>query len=221
MKAIAYFRVSTVGQAVDGVSLEMQRAKVLAWASLHDAQLVGEYADEGLSGKRANRPGLVSALSHAKREKAALVVYSLSRLSRSTVDTLQLAGDLERAGCDLVSLSEKLDTSTPAGRVVFRVLAALSEFEREQLAERTKGAILHLKAKGQRYGSIPHGFRDEGGQLVRDERESRIVELVQSLRARGLSLRKISDELTARGAFNREGRPFNHNSIASMLRLAA
>lgn len=221
MKAIAYFRVSTVGQAVDGVSLEMQRAKVLAWASLHDAQLVGEYADEGLSGKRANRPGLVSALSHAKREKAALVVYSLSRLSRSTVDTLQLAGDLERAGCDLVSLSEKLDTSTPAGRVVFRVLAALSEFEREQLAERTRGAILHLKAKGQRYGSIPHGFRDEGGQLVRDEREARIVELVQSLRARGLSLRKISDELTARGAFNREGRPFNHNSIASMLRLAA
>ena len=221
MKAIAYFRVSTVGQAVDGVSLEMQRAKVRAWASLHDAEIVAEYADEGLSGKRADRPGLVSALSHAKREKAALVVYSLSRLSRSTLDTLQLTTDLERAGCDLVSLSEKLDTSTPAGRVVFRVLAALSEFEREQLAERTRGAILHLKAKGQRYGSIPHGFRDEGGQLVRDERESRIVELVQSLRARGLSLRKISDELTARGAFNREGRPFNHNSIASRLRLAA
>lgn len=221
MKAVAYMRVSTIGQAVDGVSLEMQRAKVRAWADLHDAQLVAEYADEGLSGKRADRPGLMAALSHAKREKAALVVYSLSRLSRSTLDTLQLTTDLEKSGCDLVSLSEKLDTSTPAGRVVFRVLAALSEFEREQLAERTKGAILHLKAKGQRYGSIPHGFRDEGGQLVRDERESRIVELVQSLRARGLSLRKISDELTARGAFNREGRPFNHNSIASMLRLAA
>ena len=221
MKAIAYFRVSTVGQAVDGVSLEMQRAKVRAWASLHDAEIVAEYADEGLSGKRADRPGLVSALSHAKREKAALVVYSLSRLSRSTLDTLQLTTDLEKSGCDLVSLSEKLDTSTPAGRVVFRVLAALSEFEREQLAERTRGAILHLKAKGQRYGSVPHGLRDEGGQLVRDEREARIVELVQSLRARGLSLRKISDELTKRGAFNREGRPFNHNSINSMLRLAA
>ena len=221
MKAIAYFRVSTVGQAVDGVSLEMQRAKVRAWASLHDAEIVAEYADEGLSGKRADRPGLVSALSHAKRVKAALVVYSLSRLSRSTLDTLQLTTDLEKSGCDLVSLSEKLDTSTPAGRVVFRVLAALSEFEREQLAERTKGAILHLKAKGQRYGSVPHGLRDEGGQLVRDEREGQIVELVQSLRARGLSLRKISDELTKRGAFNREGRPFNHNSINSMLRLAA
>ena len=221
MRAVSYIRVSTVGQAVDGVSLEMQRAKVRAWASLHDAEIVAEYADEGLSGKRADRPGLVSALSHAKREKAALVVYSLSRLSRSTLDTLQLTADLERAGCDLVSLSEKLDTSTPAGRVVFRVLAVLGEFEREQVAERTRGAILHLKAKGQRYGSIPHGFRDEGGQLVRDERESRIVELVQSLRARGLSLRKISDELTRRGAFNREGRPFNHNSINSMLRLAA
>jgi DNA invertase Pin-like site-specific DNA recombinase len=221
MKAVAYFRVSTLGQAVDGVSLEMQRAKVRAWAALNDAEIVAEYADEGLSGKRADRPGLVSAVSAAKREKAALVVYSLSRLSRSTLDTLQLTGDLERAGCDLVSLSEKLDTSTPAGRVVFRVLAALSEFEREQLGERTRAAILHLKAKRQRYGSIPHGFRDEGGQLVNDEREQEVVRQVKSLRARGLSLRKISDELTARGAFNRAGRPFNHNSIGSILRLAA
>lgn len=221
MKAVSYTRVSTGEQAQDGVSLELQRVKVRAWASLNDAVLVAEYADEGLSGKRADRPGLMAAIAHAKREKAALVVYSLSRLSRSTLDTLQLTADLERAGCDLVSLSEKLDTSTPAGRVVFRVLAVLGEFEREQIAERTRGAILHLKAKGQRYGSIPHGFRDEGGQLVKDAREGEVVRLVQSLRARGLSLRKISDELAARGAFNRQGRPFNHNSINSMLRLAA
>ena len=221
MRAVSYIRVSTGEQAQDGVSLELQRAKIRAWASLNDAALVGEYADEGLSGKRADRPGLMAAIAAAKREKAALVVYSLSRLSRSTLDTLQLTADLERAGCDLVSLSEKLDTSTPAGRVVFRVLAVLGEFEREQIAERTRGAILHLKAKGQRYGSIPHGFRDEGGRLVVDSVERETVRLVQSLRARGLSLRKISDELAKRGAFNREGRPFNHNSINSILRLAA
>ena len=221
MRAVSYIRVSTGEQAQDGVSLEMQRAKVRAWASLNDAQLVAEYADEGLSGKRADRPGLMAAIAHAKREGAALVVYSLSRLSRSTLDTLQLTADLERAGCDLVSLSEKLDTSTPAGRVVFRVLAVLGEFEREQVAERTRGAILHLKAKGQRYGAVPHGFRDDGGQLVKDEREGEVVRLVQSLRARGLSLRKISDELAARGAFNRQGRPFHPESLASMLRLAA
>ena len=221
MRAVSYIRVSTGEQAQDGVSLELQRAKVRAWASLNDAQLVAEYADEGLSGKRADRPGLMAAIAHAKREGAALVVYSLSRLSRSTLDTLQLTADLERAGCDLVSLSEKLDTSTPAGRVVFRVLAVLGEFEREQVAERTRGAILHLKAKGQRYGAVPHGFRDDGGQLVKDEREGEVVRLVQSLRARGLSLRKISDELAARGAFNRQGRPFHPESLASMLRLAA
>lgn len=221
MRAVSYIRVSTVGQAVDGVSLEMQRAKIRAWADFHEAELVAEYADEGLSGKRADRPGLVAAVARAKREKAALVVYSLSRLSRSTLDTLQLTADLEKSGCDLVSLSEKLDTSTPAGRVVFRVLAVLGEFEREQVAERTRGAILHLKAKGQRYGSIPHGLQDEGGQLVRNEREQEIVRLVQSLRGRGLSLRTISGELVKRGAFNREGRAFNPKSVASILRLAA
>ena len=217
MRAVSYIRVSTVGQADEGVSLEMQRAKIRAWASLNDAEIVAEYADEGLSGKRADRPGRVAAIMAAKRERAALVVYSLSRLSRSTLDTLQLTADLEKAGCDLVSLSEKLDTSTPAGRVVFRVLAVLGEFEREQIAERTRGAILHLKAKGQRYGSIPHGLQDEGGQLVRNEREQEVVRLVKSLRARGLSLRAISGELAKRGAFNRAGRPFNHNSINSIL----
>lgn len=220
MKAVAYVRVSTVEQASEGVSLEMQRQKVRAWADLNDAVLVGEYADEGLSGKRADRPGLQAALAHAKREKAALVVYSLSRFSRSTVDTLQLVEQLARVGCEFVSLSEKLDTSTPAGRVVLRVLAALGEFEREQIAERTRGAILHLKAQGKLYGSVPHGFRAVDGQLVQDQGEAEVVRLAKALRDRGMTLRAISQELANRGAFNRAGRPFNPNSVASLLRAA-
>ena len=221
MKAIAYVRVSTVGQAQEGVSLEMQRQKVRAWAELNDAQIAGEYADEGLSGKRADRPGLQAAVAHAKREKAALVVYSLSRFSRSTVDTLRLVEDLAKAGCEFVSLTEKLDTSTPAGRVVLRVLAALGEFEREQIAARTQAAILHLKAQGKRYSaSIPHGFRNNGGQLVRDEREVEIINLANALRSQGFSLRAISAELAQRGVFNREGRAFNPNSVRSLLKAA-
>lgn len=221
MKAVAYIRVSTVGQAEEGVSLEMQRSKVRAWADLNDAVLVGEYADEGLSGKRADRPGLQAALAHAKREKAAVVVYSLSRFSRSTIDTLRLVEELSRSGCEFVSLTEKLDTSTPAGRVVLRVLAALGEFEREMIADRTRGAILHLKSQGKRYGSVPHGYRDEGGQIVRDEGEAEVARLAKSLRDHGMSLRAISQELANRGAFNRCGKPFNHNSVASLLRAAA
>jgi len=200
----------------------MQRQKVRAWAELNDAQVIGEYADEGLSGKRADRPGLQAALAHAKREKAALVVYSLSRFSRSTVDTLRLVEELAKAGCEFVSLTEKLDTSTPAGRVVLRVLAALGEFEREQIAARTQAAILHLKAQGKRYSaSIPHGFRLDGQQLIRDEGEAQTVMLARTLKAEGKTLRGISRELAARGLFNRIGKPYNHNSVSALLRATA
>lgn len=217
MKAIGYIRVSTTGQADEGVSLDMQAAKIRAWAELHDAELVELVADEGLSAKNTNRPGLSRALELAKRHKAALVVYSLSRLSRSTRDTLELVATLEACGCELVSLSEKIDTSSAGGRMVFRMLAALAEFERELLAERTKAAMQHMKAEGLCVGSVPHGFRRDGDRLVRDEREAGIVAVVRELRATGLTLREIAAELSERGAFNRRGAAFNPESIRAML----
>lgn len=220
MRAVGYVRVSTEGQVAEGVSLELQRAKIAAWAALHDAQLVAVFADEGVSGARADRPGLQQAIATARRERAALVVYSLSRLSRSTLDTLRLAGDLERAGCDLVSLQEQIDTTSPAGRVIFRVLAALSEFERDQLAERTRQAMQHMKMQGRIVGAIPHGYQRDGERVVPQEQEQRIVALVRELRGQGLSLRAIGGELTARGAFNRAGRRFHPESVRAMLRAA-
>jgi len=220
MQAIGYIRVSTEEQATEGVSLEMQRAKIEAWSDLTDAELVAIYADEGLSGKNTKRDGLQQALEAAKAHQAALVVYSLSRLSRSTIHTLTIAEELQACGCELVSLQEKIDTTTPAGRVVFRVLAALAEFEREQLAERTRHGMAHKKAQGFRVGSIPHGYQLEGDRLVPNEKEQERIALVAELRSHGLSLRKISAELESRGVFNRHDRPYNAKSIASMLMAA-
>lgn len=77
-KATGYIRVSTQGQADDGVSIEMQEAKLRQWAALNDAELVAVYVDEGLSGKNTARPGLQRALAEVKAHKGALVVYSLS-----------------------------------------------------------------------------------------------------------------------------------------------
>lgn len=221
MKAVGYIRVSTQGQVDDGVSLAMQRAKLDAWASLHDATFIAVYTDEGVSGKNTTaRPGLLQALATAKRERAALVVYSLSRLSRSTLDTLRIAGELERAGSDLVVIAEQVDTSSPAGRVIFRVLAALAEFEREQLGERTRQAMQHMKAQGRVVGAIPHGYQRDGENIIPKETEQRILRAVTELRNKGMSLRAIADELTARGAFNRGGRPFHPQSVRAMLQAA-
>lgn len=220
MKAIGYVRVSTATQADEGVSLSMQADKIRAWASLNDAELVEVFTDEGLSAKSADRPALQAALVTAKREKAALVVYSLSRFSRSTRDTLELVRELEKAGCELVSLTERIDTSSAGGRMVFRMMAALAEFEREQLAERTKAAMQHLRAQGRCVGAVPHGFRRKGADLVADAREQEMIGLVHQLRATGLTLRQIADELARRRVFNRQGRKFNPKSVAAILAAA-
>lgn len=219
MKATGYIRVSTQGQVDDGVSVEMQEAKIKQWAALNDAELVGIQVDEGLSGKNTARPGLQAALAEAKAHKGALVVYSLSRLSRSTRDTLELADRLEKSGADLVVLQEKVDTTTPSGRMVFRMLAAMNEFEREQLAERTSQAMQHMKAQGRRVGSVPHGYKvaKDGKHLVAEKKEQEVLRQVKELRAQGWTLQAISAELAKRGTFNRAGRPFNAKSIRSMV----
>lgn len=222
MKAVGYIRVSTQMQAQEGVSMDMQKSKIEQWAALNDAELLGVFADNGISGKTAEREGLQAALALAKRSRAALVVYSLSRLSRSTKDTLTIAEALEKGGCDLVVLNEKIDTTTPSGRMVFRMLAAMNEFEREQIGQRFKEVLAHKRQKGERFsGRAPMGYSFDGDRLVPVESEQQILGMVAELRKAGMSLRAISAALAQRGAFNRKGQPFAANVVRSMLKQAA
>ena len=103
--AIGYVRVSTRAQASDGVSLDAQRLAIESECERRGLRLVATHADEGVSGRKASRPGLAQAIADAKRLKASLVVYSLSRFARSAKDALALISDLDRAGCAFVSTS--------------------------------------------------------------------------------------------------------------------
>jgi site-specific DNA recombinase len=143
-----YVRVSTSEQAENGASLDAQRDLIVTWCKLNGAELVHIYADEGVSGTkpRAQRPGLTQALEHACRLGFPLVVYSLSRLARNTRETLEIGECLGECGADLVSLSEKIDTTSAAGKMVFRMMAVLAEVERDQVSERTKMALSYRKS---------------------------------------------------------------------------
>lgn len=205
MKAVGYVRVSTQGQAEDGVSLDAQEAKVRAWAELNGAEPV-IFRDEGISGKRSdNRPGLTAALDAVGRGDA-LVVYSLSRLSRSTKDTLSISEALAKREADLVSLSEKIDTTTAAGKMVFRMLAVLSEFERDQVSDRTRFALAHKRTLHEKTGGdIPFGYKVKKGKLVPHPEEQKTVRLVLDLEGRGLTLREICRHLEAAGFARKNG----------------
>lgn len=216
-KAVGYVRVSTAGQATDGVSLDTQKAKIAAWAVANDYELVAIYEDAGITGSSMDkRPGLQAALA-AVGKGMAFVAYSISRIARSTADMLEIAAGLEKRGADLVSLSEKIDTSSAAGKMVFRMLAVLSEFERDQIAERTTAALAHKKARMEVYSALPLGYVDAGGKLVPVDEELRVVAEVKEMRADGMSLERIAADLNSRGIVGKRGGKFHGMTIKKIL----
>lgn len=201
--AIGYVRVSTAGQAADGVSLDAQEAKIREHCRYHALKLHEIYRDEGLSGKAAEkRPGLQAAIKNACETKGTLVAYSLSRLGRSTLDCINISQQLEKCGAQFASITEQIDTTTPMGRCFFTIMAALGELEREQLSARTKTALQHKKAQGQRvsrFAPFGYQFADDGKTLVKNRRESAAIKRMLSQRAQGWTLRQIAEDLSKRG----------------------
>jgi site-specific DNA recombinase len=219
MKAIGYIRVSTTGQAEDGVSLDVQRQKIEAWATANGAELLDVFSDNGASGSRRDRPGLVRAIAAVQKHKAALVVYSLSRFSRSTKDTLSLAEDLDKAGADLVSLSERIDTTTAAGKMVFRMLAVLNEFERDQISERTRAALSYKRSLGQKTGGlVPYGLQaDADGMLSKDPAEQKTIGRILELRGSGLNYSAIARRLNALSHRTKMGRKWFPQTVKNVV----
>lgn len=208
-RTIGYLRVSTEGQAKDGISLEMQEQKVSAYCALHDWTLSEVISDEGYSAKSLSRPGMQRLLAMVNAgEIGTVVVYKLDRLSRRTRDVLDLVERLERAGVALHSIQESLDTKSAIGRFVLRTLASLAEMERDLIVERTKDAMQHLKAQGKVY-SRPRFADREVIAWLRDER------------AAGRSYDELAELLTAKGIETARGGKWQGSTVRKILRQAA
>ena len=221
-RAIGYVRVSTSDQADFGVSLDAQTEKIRGWCQGNGYALVEVLVDRGLSGGRCdNRPALQEALRTVGRGDS-LVVYSLSRLARSTRDTLMIAESLDRRGADLVSLSEKIDTTSSTGKMIFRMLAVLSEFERDVISERTSMAMRHLRSTGRYTGGFePYGYRCVEGSLEVIPEEMEVIQVIQRLKTEGESLRSIGKRLSERGITTRTGKPFLPEQVSRILKASA
>ncbi len=217
--AIGYIRVSTEQQANEGVSLDAQRAKIEAWCTHNGYELAQVYVDAGISGKSMDkRPGLQDALKSLKKGMA-LVSYSLSRLARSTKDAISIGETVAKRKADMVSLSEQIDTTTAAGRMMFQMLAVLAEFERNLTAERTTSALQHKKATGQKFANItPNGVEASEGRLVQVQQEAEIVAEIQAARSSGNTLQSIADSLNTRGIPTKTGKQWAPATIHLLLK---
>lgn len=151
---VGYARVSTAGQLLDR-----------QLAALEVAGCVRVFADRK-SGRTAEREELWKALDYL-RSGDTLVVPALDRLGRSLQDLIAIVSGLGRRGIGFTSLHEALDTTTPGGRLVFHVFAALAEFIRELIVEGTREGLAAARARGQRLGRPP-ALTEEQVRYVRD-----------------------------------------------------
>ena len=220
-KCIGYIRVSTDDQAREGVSLDNQKAKIQAYCDLKDMELVDVIEDAGISAKNLNRPGIKKVLQLARTKQIdAIVTYKLDRMFRSTVDALETTKRFDKWGVSFHSLQENLDTKSAMGKFFFTLTAALAEMERGIVAERTRAALSHKRAKMEKTGGdVPFGYNlTENGLLVANEAEQKAISLMVELRNKGYSLRAIAAELEAEGYRTRRGKSkWHHQTINQIL----
>ena len=196
MKAIGYIRVSTEDQAREGVSLDNQESKIKSYASLNDLDLIETIRDEGVSGKSLNREGMTRLLDMVDAGKVgAVIVYKLDRLSRKTIDTLNLIETFETKGIAFHSISEKIDTKSATGKFFLTIISAIAQMERDVISERTIDALNYKKSKKEWMGRIPYGFKIEDNFLVEDPEQIKAIQKAKRLRRAGKSIRDIGESL--------------------------
>ncbi len=219
-KAIGYTRVSTRDQADSGASLASQRTKIEAYAVLHDLELVEVIEDAGYSAKSLDRPGMAKLLQLIRGRKiTTVVVAKLDRITRSVRDLGDLVELFQRSGVEFASVADHIDTSTASGRLVLNVMGSVSQWEREAIGERTAEALAVMRSNGRRISRhAPYGYRFNGQGCIEDGREQRAISLMRQLRAKGTSLRRIAEELQAKGFTSRTGKRLSPQLVANVLR---
>ena len=216
MRAIGYCRVSTDKQSEKGVSLEAQTEKIRAMAVVHGFELI-EVVHDGESAKSLNRPGMQRVLQLVQgREVQAVIVAKLDRLTRSVKDLCELLELFEHRQVALISVAESLDTSSAAGRLVINIMAAVSQWEREAIGERTRDALQHKRGHGERVGNIAFGYRlaPDGKHVEPDAAEQAVLGEIRRLRGSGVSLRRIAAALNGRALKTRRGTAWRLEHVA-------
>ncbi len=153
-KIAIYLRVSTTEQTV-----ENQKIAIEKYCQQHSWNISKVYQDVGISGAKHSRPALDQLKQEcAKGKFDVLVVWKFDRLARSTTHLLETLELLQKHSCDFVSVTEAIDTTTAAGKMVLTFLAAVAEFEREIIRERVNAGLVRAKQNGTILGRPRRGF---------------------------------------------------------------
>ncbi|MHC1585763.1 MAG: recombinase family protein [Candidatus Syntropharchaeia archaeon] len=185
--------MSTEEQASGGASLDAQLEKLRQYCKANDWEIVKEYVDAGVSGSTSDRPELQKLMDDSKNGVINVVlVYKLDRFSRSLRDIILMIDDLRKYGTDFVSLTEQIDTTTPVGKLMFHIIGAFAEFERDMIRQRVVMGMDKKARDGYVQYKAPFGYRYQDGKLVPEEKEAEIVRKIYEAYIREKSTLKVS-----------------------------
>src|SRR6266705_2377060 len=169
-----YARVSTTNHGQD---VGLQTRELREFAEARGWHIADEYIDEGVRGAKDSRPELNRLMADAHKRRFDIVcVWRFDRFARSVSHLLRALETFKALGIDFVSFSEQMDTSTPAGKMVFTVLGAVAELERSLIVERVRAGLRNARSKGKKLGRPSKGI----------DRST-----VETLRSQGVSWRAI------------------------------
>ena len=217
-----YTRVSTDIQAEkEFSSCEAQEQKIRSFiASQNNWQVFKIYNDAGFSGATLQRPKIQELLLDLKKEKIDVVlVYKIDRLTRSPKDFYQLIEFFEQAKIDFISITERFDTSTPAGRLLRNIMLTFSQFERELTSERTRDKMLERAKKGLCNGGFtPYGYSRQNKKLIINTKEAEEIKSIFETYLETGSLAETYKMLKERGTRSKYGKNFSKTILAYLLR---
>jgi len=186
-RAALYMRVSTKGH---GQTTETQAVALHDYVGHRGFEIIEEYRDEGISGSKDSRPALDRLMKDARARKFDVVIVArFDRFARSVSHLLRALEEFGHVGVDFVSLSESIDTSTPMGKMIFTVLGAVAELERNLIKERVQMGISRARKQGKRLGRPRRIFDREKARTM----------------LQGMSAREVARQLgVSRGVVERE-----------------
>lgn len=221
MKVAIYIRVSTEEQAKEGFSISAQRNKLEAYCISQGWEVIGFYVDEGISAKDMERPELKRMIKHIENGVIECVlVYRLDRLTRSVLDLYKLLEIFEKHDCKFKSATEVYDTTTAMGRMFITIVAALAQWERENMGERISMGMQEKARQGKWVPSQPpfgYILDRENDTLIIEKEEARIVKMIYNHYIKGnVGITKLAKTLNESHVPNRENK-WSDNKIKYIL----